>query len=101
MPPGVCFEIARNDRPLPTALRTCQSRTWIQVGPARWFWIAQDNTITSFDVRLNGKTIQENVELKGPTGGELPGGEKATGPLLLQGDHGIVAYRNIAIEPVK
>jgi hypothetical protein len=52
-------------------------------------------------VTLNGKTIQENVEVKGPTGGELPGGEKATGPLLLQGDHGVVAYRNIAIEPAR
>ncbi len=52
-------------------------------------------------VTLNGKTIYENVEVKGPTGGELPGGEKATGPLMLQGDHGVVAYRNIAIAPVK
>lgn len=52
-------------------------------------------------VMLNGKTIQENVEVKGPTGGELPGGEQPTGPLMLQGDHGIVAYRNIVIEPAK
>ncbi len=52
-------------------------------------------------VALNGKTIQKNVEVKGPTGGELPGGEKPTGPLMLQGDHGVVAYRNIIIEPVK
>lgn len=47
-------------------------------------------------VVLNGKTIHENVEVKGGTGGEI-GPEKATGPLLLQGDHGIVAYRNISI----
>jgi hypothetical protein len=53
------------------------------------------------NVTLNGKTIQENVEVKGPTGGELPGGEKATGPLMLQGDHGVVAYRNIALAPVR
>lgn len=52
-------------------------------------------------VTLNGKTIQENVEVKGPTGGELPGGEKPTGPLMLQGDHGVVAYRNIVIESAK
>lgn len=52
-------------------------------------------------VMLNGKVIQENVELQGPTGGELPGGEKAAGPLMLQGDHGVVAYRNIIVEPAK
>lgn len=52
-------------------------------------------------VTLNGKTIHENVEVKGPTGGELPGGEKPTGPLMLQGDHGVVAYRNITIELAK
>jgi hypothetical protein len=49
-------------------------------------------------VTLNGQKIHENVEVKGPTGGELPGGEKATGPLMLQGDHGVVAYRNIAVK---
>ena len=47
----------------------------------------------------NGKTIHENVEVKGGTGGQI-GPEKATGPLLLQGDHGIVAFRNIWITEV-
>ena len=39
--------------------------------------------------------IHENVEAPKATGGELPGGEKAKGPLMFQGDHGIVAYRNV------
>lgn len=51
-------------------------------------------------VVLNGQTIQENVELKGPTPGGLTGKESATGPLLFQGDHGAVAYRAIKITPV-
>jgi hypothetical protein len=51
-------------------------------------------------VKLNGKTIHEDVEVKGGTGGHI-GPEKATGPLLLQGDHGIVAYRNIQVKPVQ
>jgi hypothetical protein len=46
-------------------------------------------------VELNGQKIHENVEAPKATGGELPGGEKAKGPLLFQGDHGIVAYRNV------
>jgi hypothetical protein len=48
-------------------------------------------------VVLNGQTIQENVELKGPTPGGLTGKEVPTGPLMLQGDHGAVAYRAIKI----
>jgi hypothetical protein len=50
-------------------------------------------------VTLNGKIIHENVEMKGPTGGNLGRGEQPTGPLMFQGDHGPVAYRNIRIAP--
>jgi len=49
-------------------------------------------------VKLNGKEIQNNVEVKGPTGGQLYNDEKPTGPLLFQGDHGIVAFRNVRIK---
>ena len=50
-------------------------------------------------VVLNGKTIQENVEAPKPTGSELPGGEKPQGPLMLQGDHKPIAYRNVWVKP--
>jgi hypothetical protein len=43
----------------------------------------------------NGVTIHENVELTGPTRGPMAPNEVATGPLLIQGDHGPVAFRNI------
>jgi hypothetical protein len=49
-------------------------------------------------VMFNGKQIHANVEVLGPTGGELPGGEKATGPLMFQGNHGIVAFRNVRVQ---
>ncbi|MGW8257643.1 MAG: 3-keto-disaccharide hydrolase, partial [Thermoguttaceae bacterium] len=48
-------------------------------------------------VVLNGQTIHENLEVKGPTPGGLTGKEAALGPLMFQGDHGPVAYRNIKI----
>jgi len=51
-------------------------------------------------VSLNGKTIQENVEMAGPTPGGLTGQEHALGPILLQGDHGPVSYRNLKITPM-
>lgn len=50
-------------------------------------------------VTLNGQVIHENVEMKGATPGGLSGTESATGPLLFQGDHGPVAFRNIKITP--
>jgi hypothetical protein len=45
----------------------------------------------------NGKVIHENVEVSGPTRASGFGDEKPTGPLMLQGDHGPVAYRNIRL----
>ena len=48
-------------------------------------------------ITLNGVEIQKDVEVKGPTGGHLYNDEKPTGPLLLQGDHGIVAFRNLRV----
>ncbi len=52
-------------------------------------------------VVLNGKVLHENVEMRGPTPGGLTGKEAATGPVMFQGDHGAVAYRNIKITPKK
>ena len=49
-------------------------------------------------VRHNGKTIHENVEVKGPTRAALFEDEKTVGPLMLQGDHGPIAFRNITIQ---
>lgn len=48
-------------------------------------------------VTLNDKVIQENVWVPGPTGGQLFEEEAPTGPLMFQGNHGPVVYRNIKI----
>lgn len=45
----------------------------------------------------NGKVIHENVEVTGPTRSGSYDDEAATGPLMLQGNHGPVAFRNIRI----
>ncbi len=50
-------------------------------------------------VTLNGQVVHENVEIKGPTPTGVTGKEAPTGPLMFQGDHGPVAYRNIRITP--
>jgi hypothetical protein len=48
----------------------------------------------------NGQVIHENVELTGPTRGAAFEDEKPTGPLMFQGDHGPVAYRNLSVLPL-
>jgi hypothetical protein len=48
-------------------------------------------------ITLNGQVIHENVELAQQTGGSLGRGEGPVGPLMFQGNHGAVAYRNIKI----
>jgi len=51
-------------------------------------------------VVLNGQTIHDNVEVLTPTGHAWHNKEIATGPLLLQGDHGPVAFRNVRVRPL-
>ena len=51
-------------------------------------------------VLLNGVLIHENVELLTPTGDRWRGPEMAEGPLMLQGDHGPVAFRNLRLRPL-
>ncbi len=51
-------------------------------------------------VVLNGQVIHENVELKTPTGHAWHDNEVPTGPLLLQADHGPVAFRNVRVRPL-
>ncbi len=47
----------------------------------------------------NGIVVHADLELTGPTRASTYNDEKPTGPLMLQGDHGPVAYRNIWLEP--
>ncbi|MCM4168883.1 hypothetical protein KCTC52924_02580 [Arenibacter antarcticus] len=49
-------------------------------------------------VELNGEIIHENVEVPMPTGGSISSQESATGPLMIQGDHGPMAFKNISYE---
>ena len=49
------------------------------------------------EVKLNGKTIVKDV-VDGITGGALSPWEGEPGPLMLQGDHGKVRFRNIEVK---
>ena len=49
----------------------------------------------------NGITVQRDVEVDGPTRSAMNHTEAAQNPLMLQGDHGPVAYKNIYIRPLR
>jgi Domain of Unknown Function (DUF1080) len=66
-------------------------------------WQSMDVTLVGrmLTYELNGTTVICNREIPGITGGALDGAEAEPGPLLLQGDHGPVDYRNIVIPQAK
>ena len=49
----------------------------------------------------NGTLIHKDVELGGPTRGSFKAEDVAKGALVLQGDHGPVAFRNIWVRPIE
>jgi Domain of Unknown Function (DUF1080) len=50
-------------------------------------------------VILNDVPIQENVDVSGPTIAHMKIPEAPTNPIMLQGTHGPIAFRNIYIKP--
>jgi hypothetical protein len=66
-------------------------------------WQAFDITLIGrrVTVVLNGTTMLDNAEIPGITGGALDSAEGAPGPIMLQGDHTAVRYRNIRITPAR
>lgn len=66
-------------------------------------WQTYDITLTGRMVTVvcNGKTIICNREIPGITGGALDSREGEPGPILIQGDHGPIEYRNIVLTPAQ
>jgi len=66
-------------------------------------WQSYDITLVGrmVNVVCNGKTVICNREIPGITGGAINSNEGEPGPILIQGDHGPIEYRNIIITPAK
>ncbi|HWB28471.1 MAG TPA: DUF1080 domain-containing protein [Chitinophagaceae bacterium] len=66
-------------------------------------WQSYDITLVGrmVTVALNGKEIIIKQNIPGITGGAIDSKEGEPGPILLQGDHGPIEYRNITITPAK
>ena len=73
------------------------------VAKAAGEWQSMDVTLIGrmLTLDLNGTNVICNREIPGITGGAIDSAEAEPGPLLLQGDHGPVDYRNIVITPAK
>jgi hypothetical protein len=65
-------------------------------------WQSYDITLLGrhISVVLNGEAVIQAQEIPGITGGALDSDEGSPGPILLQGDHGQVEFRNIMLSPV-
>ena len=65
-------------------------------------WQTFDITLVDRHVTviLNGQKIIDNQPILGCTGGALTSDEMKPGPLMLQGDHTTIDYRNIVLKPV-
>jgi hypothetical protein len=66
-------------------------------------WQSFDITLVGrrVTVVLNGTKIIDQAEIPGITGGALDSSEGEPGPIMLQGDHEKIYYRNIVITPAK
>jgi hypothetical protein len=66
-------------------------------------WQEYDITLIGRKVTIvaNGKVIISNQEIPGITGGAIDSKEGEPGPILFQGDHGPIDFRNIEITPAK
>ncbi|RYG26481.1 DUF1080 domain-containing protein [bacterium] len=53
------------------------------------------------EARLNGVVVQTKATTTGPTRAAMFEDERATGPLMIQGDHGPTEIRNVWIKPLK
>lgn len=66
-------------------------------------WQTVDITLVGrlVTVVLNGERIIERQAIPGITGGALDSDEAAPGSIMLQGDHGPIAFRNLILTPAR
>jgi type 1 glutamine amidotransferase len=69
--------------------------------PGEWQSVEAKIVGDRITVILNGVTVQDEVQCNKGTGSHIDDNVDQPGPILLQGDHGEVAFRNLRIKPLK
>jgi hypothetical protein len=74
---------------------------WLNMAKAPGEWQSYDVELVGRMVTVvaNGTTVIYKQEIPGVTGGALDSKEGEPGPLMMQGDHGPIEYRNIILTP--
>ncbi len=74
---------------------------WLNMAKEPGEWQSYDVELVGrmVTVKANGTTIIYKQEIPGVTGGALDSKEGEPGPLMMQGDHGPIEFRNIVITP--
>lgn len=72
------------------------------VAKAAGEWQTYDITLIGRKVTIvaNGKTVISEQNIPGMTGGALDNDEVAPGPIMIQGDHGPIEFRQLEITPI-
>jgi hypothetical protein len=71
------------------------------LGADEWQTLVVELVGRRVTVTLNATTIIDDQEIPGITGGALDSDEHLPGPIMLQGDHGAIEFRNLAIAPAR
>ena len=74
---------------------------WLNMAKEPGEWQVYDVELVGrmVTVKANGTTIIYKQEIPGITGGALDSKEGAPGPIMMQGDHGPIEFRNIVLTP--
>jgi hypothetical protein len=74
---------------------------WLNMAKEPGEWQSYDVELVGrmVTVKANGTTIIYKQEIPGVTGGALDSKEGEPGPLMMQGDHGPIEFRNIVLTP--
>jgi 3-keto-disaccharide hydrolase len=69
--------------------------------PGEWRKLSITLVGRTVTVVLDGVTLIDRQEAPGPTSGGFNSHEEEPGPIILQGDHGPISYRNIVLTPAE
>ncbi|MEX2382867.1 MAG: ThuA domain-containing protein [Opitutales bacterium] len=69
--------------------------------PGEWQELEATIVGNRISASLNGVKIHEDVEVDRATGGQLDNNVGESGPIMIQGDHGGIAVRNVRIKSIE